>query len=95
MEEEPHKIEAAKSKSKKAKSVKITRDFDSDYSAPTLASPFPQNPKKTDPTGTNEISDTHSNVQYERRTKYKNESRGSRVAEHQRRVVTEELEFHS
>ncbi|KAI3779049.1 hypothetical protein L2E82_08497 [Cichorium intybus] len=68
MEEEPHKIEAAESKSKKSKSVKITR-------------------------ATIEISDTPSNVQYERRTKYKNESRGSRVAVHQRRVVNEELEF--
>lgn len=39
------------------------------------------------------FSDTHCNIQYERRTKYKNESRGSRVAEYQRRMVSEELEF--
>ncbi|KAI3690936.1 hypothetical protein L2E82_49149 [Cichorium intybus] len=56
----------------------IVQDFDSDYSASRLASPFPQNPNKTDPTA-NEILDTHCNVQYERRTKYKNESRDSLV----------------
>ncbi|KAI3523824.1 hypothetical protein L1887_02257 [Cichorium endivia] len=113
MEGEPIKLEASESKSKKAKSVKVTRvrkpserimkktsfskftnvesdpiilDFDSDYSAPRLANPLPQNPKKTDHTA-NEISDTHWNIQYERRTKYKNESSGSRVAEHQRRMI--------
>ncbi|KAI3701354.1 hypothetical protein L2E82_46008 [Cichorium intybus] len=91
MEEEPHKIEAAESKSNKSKSksVKITREL----SKPILASPCPKKPNKADPTGTIEISDTPANVQYERRLKYKNESQGSRVAENQRRVVNEELEF--
>ncbi|KAI3790594.1 hypothetical protein L2E82_03751 [Cichorium intybus] len=122
MEEEPHKIEDAESKSNKSKSksVKITRvrkpserimrrtsfskftnevsdpiilDFDSELSKPILASPCPKKPNKADPTGTIEISDTPANVQYERRLKYKNESQGSRVAENQRRVVNEELEF--
>ncbi|KAI3502545.1 hypothetical protein L1887_30679 [Cichorium endivia] len=122
MEEEPHKIEDAESKSKKSKSksVKITRvrkpserimkrtsfskftneasdpiilDFDSELSKPILASPCPQKPNKTDPIGTIEISDIPTTVQYERRTKYKNESRGSRVAEHQRRGVNEKLDF--
>ncbi|KAI3499454.1 hypothetical protein L1887_35255 [Cichorium endivia] len=122
MEEEPHKIEDAESKSKKStsKSVKITRvrkpserimnrtsfskftneasdpiilDFDSELSKPILASPSPQKPNTTDPTGTIEISDTPTTVQYERRTKHKNESRGSRVAEHQRRGVNEKLDF--
>lgn len=82
MEGEPIKLEASESKSKKAKSVKVTRvrkpterimkktsfskftnvesypiilDFDSDHSAPRLANPLPQNPKKTDHTGANEI----------------------------------------
>ncbi|KAI3789525.1 hypothetical protein L2E82_02324 [Cichorium intybus] len=117
---EPINLEASESKSKKAKSVKVTRvrkpserimkktsfskftnvefdpiilDFDSDYSTPMLANPLPQNPKKTDHTGVNEISDTHSNMQYERRTKHKNESSCSRVPEHQRRIVSEEVEF--
>ncbi|KAI3524171.1 hypothetical protein L1887_02823 [Cichorium endivia] len=67
----------------------IILDFDSDYSAPSLAIPLPQNPKKTDHTGANEISD----IQDERRTKYKNESSGIRVPEHQRRIVSEEVEF--
>ncbi|KAI3764503.1 hypothetical protein L2E82_14512 [Cichorium intybus] len=91
MEEEPHKIEDAESKSNKSKSksVKITREL----SKPILASPCPKKPNKADPTGTIEISDTPANVQYERRLKYKNESQGSRVAENQRRVVNEELEF--
>ncbi|KAI3701079.1 hypothetical protein L2E82_45722 [Cichorium intybus] len=123
MEGEPINLEASESKSKKAKSVKVTRvdiirkpserimkktsfrkftnvesnpiilDFDSDYSTPMLANPLPQNPKKTDHTGVNEISDTHSNMQYERRIKYKNESSCSRVPEHQRRIVSEEVEF--
>ncbi|KAI3508983.1 hypothetical protein L1887_24006 [Cichorium endivia] len=74
----------------------IILHFDSDYSSPRPASPFPQNPKKTDPTakkGANEIPDTHCDVKYERCTKYKNESRGSRVVEHKRRMNTEELEL--
>ncbi|KAI3679583.1 hypothetical protein L2E82_51121 [Cichorium intybus] len=91
MEEEPHKIEAAESKSNKSKSksVKITREL----SKPIHASPCPKKPNKADPTGTIEISATPANVQYERRLKYKNESQGSRVAENQRGVVNEELEF--
>ncbi|KAI3515865.1 hypothetical protein L1887_14770 [Cichorium endivia] len=57
----------------------IILDFESDYSAPRLAIPLPQNPKKTDHTGANEISDIHCNIQDERRTKYKNESSGSSI----------------
>ncbi|KAI3750734.1 hypothetical protein L2E82_21506 [Cichorium intybus] len=78
MEKERQKLEVAESNPKKVKSVNITLD----YSAQRLASPFPQNPKKTDPTDkkvANEIHDTHCDVKYEMRTKYKNESRGSRV----------------
>ncbi|KAI3709617.1 hypothetical protein L2E82_39383 [Cichorium intybus] len=71
----------------------IILDFDSDYSAPRLANPLPQNPKKTYHTGVNEISDTHSNMQYQRRTKHKNESSCSRVPEHQHQKVSEEVEF--
>ncbi|KAI3682195.1 hypothetical protein L2E82_50058 [Cichorium intybus] len=33
----------------------IILDFDSDYSTPSLASPFHQNPKKTDPKGDRNI----------------------------------------
>ncbi|KAI3508589.1 hypothetical protein L1887_23598 [Cichorium endivia] len=91
MEGEPIKLEASESKSKKAKSVKVTRvdiirkpseqimkktsfskftnvesdpiilDFDSDYSAPRLANPLPQNPKKTDHTGDRNILELSSN----------------------------------
>ncbi|KAI3700923.1 hypothetical protein L2E82_45564 [Cichorium intybus] len=88
-EEEPQKEQVAQSKPKKLKSVNISRE-------PRLASPFPQNPKKTDPTakkGANEIPDTHCNVKYERRTKYQAELRGCRVVKHKQRMITEELEL--
>ncbi|KAI3778865.1 hypothetical protein L2E82_08253 [Cichorium intybus] len=61
----------------------IILDFDSGYSAPRLANPLPQTPRKQ----ITQISDTHCNIQYERRTKYKNESSGSQVAEHQRTML--------
>lgn len=70
----------------------IILDFDSDYSQPRLASPLPEIPKKIDPNAT-QIPDIHCNVKYERRTKYRAESRGIPVVEYKQRMITEDLEF--
>ncbi|KAI3513746.1 hypothetical protein L1887_11871 [Cichorium endivia] len=86
MEEEPQKLEVAESKPKKVKSVNITRvrkPSEGDNEEDKLWQVYKSN----------EITDTHFNVKYERRTKHQVESRGSRVVEHKQILITEELEL--
>ncbi|KAI3501510.1 hypothetical protein L1887_29381 [Cichorium endivia] len=106
MEEEPHKVEVAESKPKKAKSVKITR----------VRKPSERIMKKTsfrkftnvesDPIILDFDSD-YSSPRFasphpqnpnitdptQSRTKYKNESRGTSFVEHKSRMITEESEL--